>query len=137
MFAAKVRVEVRVRDPAAIAFAPLVPRVLPIRHLSLGSSLLVPVFLPLLLLSHVLLPFWLLHLTFVLLAFRMPIPALRLLRRPPFVLRSRLAPIPALRFLISSVVRPSLLRRSSLFLPILRLRVVLTFIFVLILCDSH
>jgi hypothetical protein len=131
MFAAEVCAEIWIGDSATIAFSPLGPRVLPIGHLSLWSSLLMPVFFPLLLLSHVLLPFSLLHLTFVLLAFRVPVSTLRLLCRPPLVLRSHFVTIAALRFLIPPVFGPGLI------LVILRLRVVLTFIFVLFLSPSH
>lgn len=61
-----------------------------------------------------------LHLTLVLLAFRMPVPALRRLL-PSLVLRSDLAPLSALRFLIPPIVISPILR-SRCILAILRWR---------------
>jgi hypothetical protein len=136
---AEMRTEVRFRDPPLIAFAALGPCTLVALHLPSWLSLLVAVFLPFLLLSHVLLPLWLLHLTFVLLAFRVAISTLRLLRRPPLVLRSHFAPVSALRLLIFPILRPCLIlailwprlfRWPSLFLAILRLRIFRPLVFV-------
>jgi hypothetical protein len=150
MPAPEVRTEVRFGDPSPIAFSPLAPGVLVPLHLALGLSLLVPVFLAFLLLSHVLTPFGLLHLAFVPLAIRMQISTLRLLLRPALVLRSHFAAIPALRLLIPPLfiwafviwplvgprlfLRPRLLLRPRLFLPIFRARIVLLIIAMLALC---
>jgi hypothetical protein len=139
MLTPEVGVEVWFRYPPLIPLVPLSPRALPILRLPLWSSLLVPVFFPFLLLSHVLpllrllhaafilLLFRMLHLAFVLLLFRMPVPTLRLLLRPSLVLRSHLMPISALRFLIVPVVRPRLI------LAIVWLRRLLPIIAVLVL----
>ena len=85
--------------------------------------------------------FRLLHLALVLLAFRMPVSALWLVRRPPLVLRSHFVAIPALRWFILPFIglrlplRMRLFLRSRLFLPTLRLRIFRLFILVLVL--SH
>jgi hypothetical protein len=118
MPASEVCAEIWFGDPAAIAFATLGLRVLVARLLPLGLSLLVPIFLPFLLLSHVLRLFRLLHLALVLLTVRMPVSTLRLLILPVF---------------LWLFVRPRLLLRPSLFLPILRMRTILLLIAMLIL----
>jgi len=143
MLATEVCAEVRFRDPALIPFVSLGTCMLAALHLALRMGLLMPVFLPLLLLSHVLTLLRLLHLAFVLLAFRMPISTLRLLRRPPLILRSHFVAIPALRRFIATLVRPCLLLRlcmflrSSLFLAILGLPTLRPLVVMFVLRNSH
>jgi hypothetical protein len=143
MLAPEMRVEVRLRDPPLIPFVTLGPRTLIALHLALRPSLLVPVFLPFLLLTHVLLTFRLLHLAFVLLAFRMPVSTLRLLRWMSLTLWSHVVPVPALWRFIPTFVRPCLplrmrlLLRPSLFLPILWLRIFGTFVLMFVLRRSQ
>src|SRR5262249_51505673 len=125
VLATEVGAEVRFRDPALIPFVSLGTCMLVALHLPLRTGLLMPVFFPLLLLSRVLTLFGLLHLAFVLLALRMPISTLRLLLRPPLVLRSHFVAVPARRRFIRTLVRPCLFLRlwvflrSSLFLAVL------------------
>jgi hypothetical protein len=137
MLAPKVCVEVRFGNSSLMPFAALGARVLVALHLPLWPCLIMPIFLPLLLLSHVLPLFRLLHLAFVLPALRSPISTLRLLRRTATVLRSHLVPIPTLRLLISPVVGPRRFLRPRLLLSILQLPTPRPFVLMFVLRHSH
>ena len=119
MLAPERRPEIRVGDAPPIPLTPLGARTVATPHLSLGLlpflavlfAHLLPRVLPrLILLLLILAARRLLHLTFVLLAFRMPVPALRPLHLLPLVLPSHLALISAPGFLIPPIVISPILR---------------------------
>jgi hypothetical protein len=118
MLTSEMRPEIRVRDAPLISLVPLGARTVAILPWSLGLRLLMPVLFVLLLL-HVLPRLILLllilvllilaarrwlHLTFVLLTFRMTVPALRRLLLLSLILRSHLPPVSAPGFLIPAIV---------------------------------
>ena len=138
VLASEMRMEVSLRDPPLIPGMPFRPAL----YLSLRPSLLMASLFPFLR-SFSVRPFLgLLHPPVVLTRLRMPISTLRLLVLPPLALRSHLPPVSTLRLLVATVIiatifRPCLFLRPSLFLPILRLRILLLFVLVLILRDGH